>query len=266
MPGLLSQRLLLCPLTVAVCSQWMPGINENNHHYSYPNIHCYVPWQSQFVLVGCLAFMKINARTLSQRLLLWPQTVAVCSRWMPGVYFHKRQDSFPNIYCYVPWQSQFVLDGCLAFMKINARTLSQRLLLWPQTVAVCSRWMPGVYFHKHHYSYPNIHCYVPWQSQFVLDGCLAFMKINARTLSQCLLLWPQTVTVYFRCRPSIYFHKLQDFLPNIYSYVPWQSQFIFDVGLAFILINSRICVSWSSTIGTTPETLLGTLQYAPKHW
>ena len=131
---------------------------------------------------------------------------------MPGVYFHKCQDFFPNVYCYVPWQSQFVLDGCLAFMKINARTLfptstalfldsrslflmdawhlwnwtpgvfSQRLLLCPLTVAVCSQWMPGVYEDKHQDSFPNVYCYVPWQSQFVLDGCLVFMKINTRTL------------------------------------------------------------------------------------
>ena len=74
-----------------------------------------------------LAFMKINARHISRTncdgLLLCPLTVAVCSRLMPAVYFHKRQDSFPNVYCYVIWQSQFLLDGCLAFMKINARTL-----------------------------------------------------------------------------------------------------------------------------------------------
>ena len=131
---------------------------------------------------------------------------------MPGIYFHKCQDSFPNVYCYGPWQSQFVLDGCLAFMKINTRTLfptstamspdshslfsmdarclwkwtpglfSQRLLLCPLTVAVCSRWMPGVYENKCQESFPNIYCYVPWQSQFVLDGYLAFMKINARNL------------------------------------------------------------------------------------
>ena len=131
---------------------------------------------------------------------------------MPAVYFHKRQDSFPNIYCYVIWQSQFVLDGCLAFKKINARTLfptstamspdsrslfsiyawrlwksmpglfSQRLLLCPLTVTVCSRFMPGIYFHKCQDSFPTVYCYVPWKSQFVLDGCLAFMKINARTL------------------------------------------------------------------------------------
>ena len=129
---------------------------------------------------------------------------------MPGVYFHKRQDSFPNVYCYVPWQSQFVLDGCLELMKINTRTLfpmsmslesrsllsmdawhlfsstpllfSQCLLLCPLTVSVCSWWMPGIYFHKRQDSLPNFYCYVPWHSQFVLDGCHSFMKINSSTL------------------------------------------------------------------------------------
>ena len=123
MPGLFSPLLLLCPLTVTVCSRWMPGVYENKHQDSFPNIYCYVPWQSQFVLDGCLAFMKINTSTLSQRLLLCPLTVAVCSRWMPGVYENKFQDSFPTVYCYVPWQSQFVLDWSLAFIFINARTL-----------------------------------------------------------------------------------------------------------------------------------------------
>ena len=148
MTGLLSQYPLLCPLTVAVCSRWMPGIYFHKRQDSFPNIYCYVPWQSQFVLNGCLAFMKINTRTLFQCLLLCPLTVAVCSRWMPGIHFHKWQDSFPNIHCYVPWQSQFVLDGCLAFMKINTKLFSQCLLLCPLTVAVCSRWMPGIHFHK----------------------------------------------------------------------------------------------------------------------
>ena len=139
MLGLFSQRLLLCPLTVAACSQWMPGVYENKHQDSFPNVYCYVPWQSQFVLDGCLEFMKINARTLLttstamfmkktpglffQHLLLCPLTVAVCSRWMPGIYFHEHQDSFANIYCYVSWQSQFVVDGRLAYIFINTRTL-----------------------------------------------------------------------------------------------------------------------------------------------
>ena len=131
---------------------------------------------------------------------------------MPGVYFDKRWDSFNKDYCYVPWKLQLVLDGCLAFMKINTRTLfptstamsldsrsfflmdawhlskkkpglfSQHLLLCPLTVVVCSRWIPGVYFHKCQHSFPNIYCYVPWQSQFVLDGLLAFMKISTRTI------------------------------------------------------------------------------------
>ena len=183
MPGLFSQCLLLCPLTVAVCSRWMPGVYENKHQVLF-----------------------------SQCLLLCPLTVAVCSRWIPGVYENKHQDSFPNVYCYVPWQSQFVLDGWVAFMKINPSTLFrtstamfpesqslfsldawrlwkrtpglffQHLLLCPLTVAVCSRSMPGAYFHKCHDTFPNVYCYVPRQSQFVLDGCLAFVFINTRTL------------------------------------------------------------------------------------
>ena len=131
---------------------------------------------------------------------------------MPGIHFHKCQDSSPNVYCYVPWQSQFALDGCLASIFINARTLfpmstaisldsrslfsmdewplfssilglfSQDLLLCPLTVAVCSRWMTGVDENKHLDSFPNVYCYVPWQSQFVINGCLAFIFIDARTL------------------------------------------------------------------------------------
>ena len=34
---------------------------------------------------------------------------------------NKHQDSIPNVY--VPWESQFVIDGCLAFIFINAITL-----------------------------------------------------------------------------------------------------------------------------------------------
>ena len=183
MPQPFSQRLLLCPLTVTVCSQWMPCVYFDKCQDSFPNVYCYVPLQSQFVLDGCLVFMKINTRY-----------------------------SFPNVYCYVPWQSQFVLDGWVAFMKINPSTLFptstamfpdsqslfsldawrlwkrtpglffQHLLLCPLTVAVCSRWMPGAYFHKCHDTFPNVYCYVPRQSQFVLDGCLAFVFINTRTL------------------------------------------------------------------------------------
>ena len=181
MSGLFSQCLLLCSLTVAVCSRWMPGVYFHKWNYSFPNLYCYVPWQSQFVLNGCL-FMKLKSST------------------------------FPNVYCNVPLQSQFFLDGCLSFMKIDTRTLfltstaicldnrtlfstdafdlfsetpglfSQHLLLCPLTVAVCSRWMPFVYENKHQDSFPNVYCYVPWKSQFVLDGWIAFIFINERTL------------------------------------------------------------------------------------
>ena len=131
----------------------MIGLYQNKHQDSFLNVNCYVPWQSHFVLDGFLAFIFINATTLfptstamsldsrsllsmdawhwwkyapglfSQRLLLCPLTLAVCSRWMPGIYENKHQDSFPNVYCYVAWQSQFVLDGCLVFIFIKARTL-----------------------------------------------------------------------------------------------------------------------------------------------
>ena len=129
----------------------MPAVYFHKRQDTFPNVYCCVIWQSQFALDGCLAFMKINARTLFPTSTAMSLTVAVCSRWMPGVYENKCQDSFPNVYCYVPWKSQFVLDGCL-FMKLKSRT------------------------------FPNIYCNVPWESQFVLDGCLSFMKIDTRTL------------------------------------------------------------------------------------
>ena len=190
----------------------MPGVYENKCQESFPNIYCYVLWQSQFVLNGCWAFMKINTRILfptstamsldsrslfsmddwhlfsempglfSQRLLLWPLTVAVCSRWMPGIYENKYQNSFPNIYCYVPDSHSLFSKDARRLWKWTPGLFSQRLLLCPLTVAVCSRWMPGFYENKCQESFPNTYCYVPWQSQFVLEGCLAFMKINARNL------------------------------------------------------------------------------------
>ena len=160
----------------------MPGVYENKHQDSFPNVYCYVPWQSQFVLNGCLTFMKINTRTLFPTSTAMSLTVTVCSRWMPGIYFQKCQDSFPNIYCYVPWQSQFVLNGCLVFIFINARTLFPTSTAMSLTVAFCSRWMPSVYFHKCQDSFPNVYCYISWQSQFLLDGCLRLFSINARTL------------------------------------------------------------------------------------
>ena len=123
MPRLFSKCLLLCPLTVAVSSRWMPDVYENKCQDSFPNVYCYVPWQSQFVLNGCLAFIKINTRTLfPTSIAMSPDSRSLFSR-TPGVYFHKCQESFPNIYCYVPCPSQFVLDGCLEFMKIKTRTL-----------------------------------------------------------------------------------------------------------------------------------------------
>ena len=113
---------------------------------------------------------------------------------MPGVYFQKCQDSFPNIYCYVPWQSQFVLNGWMVFIFINTRTLFPTSTAMSLTVAVCSQWMPGVYENKRQDSFSNVYCYVPWQSQFVLDGCLAFIFINARTL------FPTSTAMYLDSR------------------------------------------------------------------
>ena len=131
----------------------------------------------------CLEFIFIYSWTFSQRLLLCPSTVTVdawsficCdprqSQLMPGVYFHKLLDFFqrlllcpstvtveawslssytsglfPNVYCYVPRQSQLMpgilfavsLDShrwCLEFIFINSWTFSQRLLLSPSTVTV----------------------------------------------------------------------------------------------------------------------------------
>ena len=196
----------------------MPGIFENKCLDSFPNIYCYIPWQSQFVLDGCLAFVKINTRTLfamSTAMVfmkintrtLFPTSTTMSldshsfSRWMPGVYEKKLQDSFPNVYCY------------------------------------------GVYENKHQDSFPNIYCYVPWQSEFVLDGCLAFIFINAATLfptcpaisldtrslfsmeawrlfssmpglfPQRLLLCPLTVAVFSRFMPGFYENKQKEFFP-----------------------------------------------------
>ena len=120
---------------------------------------------------------------------------------MPGIYFRKCQDSFPTVYCYVPWQSQFFLDRCLAFIFINARTLfptstamspdsrsffsMDNWRLWKKTQASIEnklRLSRYVDFHKRQDSFPNVYCYLPWQSQFVLDWCLPFFFENARTL------------------------------------------------------------------------------------
>ena len=154
---------------------------------------------------------------------------------MPGVYFHKLLDFFPT-------STAMSLDShswCLEFIFINSWTFSQRLLLQSQL-------MPGVYFHKlldffststavyfhisldshswclefifiNSWTFPNVYCYVPWQSQLMpgvyfdqlldffptstamsLDShswCLEFILINSWTFSQRLLLCPLTVTV-----------------------------------------------------------------------
>ena len=155
---------------------------------------------------------------------------------MPGVYENKHQDSFPNVYCYVPWQSEFVLDGRLAFIFIKTPQLfSQRLLLCPLTVTVCSQWMPCVYFVKCEDSFPNVYFYVPWQSQFVLDGCLVFMKIMTRYS-----------------------------FPNVYFYVPWQSQFVLDGCLVFMKINTRTLFPMSTAMSPDSQSLFS--MYAWRLW
>ena len=148
---------------------------------------------------------------------------------MPGVCFHNRQDSFPNIYCYVPWESQFVLDGCLT-MSVDSRSLfsmdawhlfsstpglfSQRLLLCPLTVAVCSRLMPGIYFHKHQDSSANVYCYVPWKCQFVLDGCRAFIFINSITILPMSTAMSLDSRSLFWMDACVYFHKHKTLPPT----------------------------------------------------
>ena len=181
-PGLFSQRLLLCPFTVAVCSPWMAGLYFHKRQALFPMSIAKSLYSRSLFLMDAWRLWKETSGLFSQRLLLCPLTVAVCSRWMPGVYFHNCLDCFPNVYCYVPWQSHFVLDGFLAFIFIMPVLFSQHLLLCPLTVAVCSQWMPGIDENRQEDSFPNIYCYVLWQSQFVLDGCLAFIFINTRTL------------------------------------------------------------------------------------
>ena len=177
MPGIFSQHLLLCPLTVAVCSRWMLGVYENKRQESFPNVYCYVRWQSQFVLDGCLAFLLINARTL------FPMSTAMAldSRslfwWMPGIYENKYR-LFSQHLLLCP-----LTVTCLAFMKINTRTLfPTSTAMSPDSHSLFSMDVSGVYENECQDSFPNIYCYVSWQSQFLLDGCLAFIKINTRTL------------------------------------------------------------------------------------
>ena len=173
---------------------------------------------------------------------------------MPAVYFHKCQDSFPNVYCYIIWQSQFVLDGSMAFIFINARTFfpmstamsldsrslfsmdafrlfswmkllfSQPLLLCILTVAVCSQWMP---------------VYEPKTQDF----------------SQCLLKCSFTVTVCSRWMPFIYENRHQDSSSNVYCYLPWQSQFVLDWCLPFIFINARTLFPTSTAVSFDSRSL-----------
>ena len=251
----------------------------------FPNVYCYVPWQSQFVLDGCLAFMKINARTLSQPLLVHSLDSHSLFSMDAGIYENKHQDSFPNVYCYVPWQSQFVLDGWLAFIFINARTLfptstamfldirslfsmdachlfsemqghfSKHLLLCPLTVAVYSRWMLFVYENEHQDTFPNVYCYVIWQSHFSLDGCLAFMKINARALLPTSTAISPDSRSLFSMDAFHLFSETPDSFPNIYCYVPWQSQFVLNGCLSFMKMNTRTLFPTSTAMSLDRRSL-----------
>ena len=142
----------------------------------FPNVYCYVPWQSQL---------------------------------MPGVYFHKLPEFFPT-------SRAMSLDShswCQEFIFRNSRSFSQRLLLCPLTVTV-DAWS---LFSETLGLVTNAYCYVPWQSQLMpgvnfpklpdffpmstamsLEShswCLEFISINSRNFSQCLMLCPLTVTV-----------------------------------------------------------------------
>ena len=153
----------------------MPGVY-------FPKLLDFFPMSTAMSLDShswCLEFIFINSWTFSQRHCYVPWQ----SQLMPGVYFHKLLDFFPtsttmsldshswclefifinpglfpNIYCYVPWQSQL---------------------------------MPGVYFHK-------LLDFFPTSTAMSLDShswCLEFIFINSWTFSQRLLLCPLTVTV-----------------------------------------------------------------------
>ena len=142
----------------------------------------------------CLEFIFINSWTFSQRLLLCPSTVTV-DAWS---LFSYTPGLFPNVYCYVPRQSQLMpgvlfavsLDShswCLEFIFINSWTFPN--------VYCCVPWqsqlMPGVYFHKLLDSFPT-------STAVSLDShswCLEFIFIKSWTFPQCLLLCPLTVTV-----------------------------------------------------------------------
>ena len=153
---------------------------------------------------------------------------------MPGVYFHKLLDFFPtstaisldshswclefifikpwtfsDVYCYVPWQSQ--LMPLVYFHKL--------LDFFPTSTAMSldsHSWCLEFIF-INSWTFPNVYCYVPWQSQLMpgvyfpklldffptstamsLDShswCLEFIFINSWTFSYHLLLCPLTVTV-----------------------------------------------------------------------
>ena len=145
-----SQRLLLCPLTVTV-DAWSlfwstPGL--------FPNIYCYVPWQSQ--LMPGVYFDKL--------LDFFPTSTAMSldshSSCLEFIFINSW--TFPNVYCYVPWQSQL---------------------------------MPGVYFHKLLDFFPMSTAVYFHMSLDSHSWCLEFIFINSWTFSQRLLLCPLTVTV-----------------------------------------------------------------------
>ena len=153
----------------------------------------------------CLEFIFINSWTFCQRLLLCPLTVTVDALSL----FSSTPGLFPDVYCYVPWQSQ--LMNWVYFHKL--------LDFFPMSTAMSldsHSWCLEFIF-INSWTFPNVYCYVPWQSQLMpgvyfhklldffptstamsLDShswCLEFIFINSWTFSQRLLLCPLTVTV-----------------------------------------------------------------------
>ena len=178
----------------------------------------------------CLEFIFLNSWTFSQRLLLCPLTVTVDALRL----FSSTPGLFPDVYCYVPWQSQLMnwvyfhklldffpmstamsLDShswCLEFIFINSWTFPNVYCYVLDSPSWC---LEFIFINS--WTFPNVYCYVPWQSLLMpgvyfhklldffptstatsLDShswCLEFIFINSWTFSQRLLLCPLTVTV-----------------------------------------------------------------------
>ena len=140
----------------------MPGVYFHKLLYFFPTSTAVDFHMSLDSHSWCLEFIFINSWTFSQRLLrfifICPLTVTV-DAWS---LFSETPGLFPNVYCYVPWQSQL---------------------------------MPGVYFHK-------LLDFFPTSTAMSLDShswCLEFIFINSWTFSQRLLrfifICPLTITV-----------------------------------------------------------------------